>query len=735
VLSAVGRVYTGLVAAIAVGVGSAVAAALAERGRAHLADRATAAGSRSGLYVARVDEIMNPIRLGAHPAAAVEHDDGRIDRTPAFVERDRMPDLKAALASGGFVLVVGDSTAGKTRLAYEAMRVCLPRHVCVKPETSDALPAAIAAARQQRPSVLWLDDLEQYLGIGGLTRTDLVDLVGGGQIVVLATMRSHERDDLSARHDPERPASDRQVARAGRDVLAVVDREIRLQRRWSDRELTSAGKLVHDVRIAQALDSADTYGLAEVLAAGPQLLADWQDAWSAAPRTSVPGRTYGDARGAAVVSVAVDIRRAGYHRPVPIGILQVLHEEYLRDRGGAVLRPGTWENALAWATQPLHATSSLLVPMGEDRYLAFDYLVDAAAWDLATSPVPDATWQALIEHAEPADVVEIAWQASFAGHVEHVTRAFDRALAAGQYLAATHVAICLGDAGPETRAVELLELTIERAEAGGTVSAADLLAMRRDLAWELGEKVGGHGDPVHALGIIRQVADESTALLGADHPDTLLARIGLARQLGASGNLRQALDIARDVGARATQQDMILSARFEAALWTRDLDGPAAAARLFRELLEYAESLESVSWSFVIDCAWNLGGALVDAGDAEAALPLLDNTVEESKRVYGWEHRRTLNVRLTHINAVGAAGDPRKAVELAGRLAADSDRRLGAGHLTTLQARFALATWTGECGDEATARQFLAALHADTVRHFGEDHWLAIDTRTKPEQP
>jgi hypothetical protein len=217
VLSAVGWVYTGLVAAVAVGVGGAVAAVLTERGRAHLADRAkAAAGSRSGLYVAPVGEIEDPIRLGTHPAAAVEGEDGRIDRTPAFVERDQMADVKAALTAGGFVLMVGDSTAGKTRLAYEAMRACLPRHVCVKPETSDALPAAIAVARQKRPSVLWLDDLERYLGIGGLTRTDLVELVEVGRIVVLATMRSHERDDLSARHDPVRAASDRQVARAGR---------------------------------------------------------------------------------------------------------------------------------------------------------------------------------------------------------------------------------------------------------------------------------------------------------------------------------------------------------------------------------------------------------------------------------------------------------------------------------------------------------------------------------------
>ncbi|MGI5238246.1 hypothetical protein [Dactylosporangium sp. CA-139066] len=60
--------------------------------------------------------------------------------------------------------------------------------------------------------------------------------------------------------------------------------------RWSDRELERAGRLAHDIRIAHALRSADTHGLAEVMAAGPQLLTDWQDAFSAGPRTPGPDR-------------------------------------------------------------------------------------------------------------------------------------------------------------------------------------------------------------------------------------------------------------------------------------------------------------------------------------------------------------------------------------------------------------------------------------------------------------
>lgn len=177
-----------------------------------------------------------------------------------------------------------------------------------------------------------------------------------------------------------------------------------------------------------------------------------------------------------------------------------------------------------------------------------------------------------------------------------------------------------------------------------------------------------------------------------------------------------------------------LSARFEVAVWTWRLDGPAAAARIFCELLEYAESLESVPWSFIIDCGWNLGGALTDAGNANAALPILEATIEESQRAYGPEHRHTLNVRLTHVQAVGSAGEPKKAAKLAARLVEDSGRVLGEAYLTTLQARYAVAGWTAESGNEETARQLFETLHAETARLFGDDHWLVVEVGTRLKQ-
>jgi eukaryotic-like serine/threonine-protein kinase len=740
-LAAIGRVHTGVWAAVMVAVGSAIAAVISERGRSHLADQAKGdAKDRTPVDLTTVAQLPDPIKLGVHPAAEEKTPEGHIDQVPPFIERDQLAGMEQALLAGGFVLVVGDSTAGKTRLAYEAMRRRLPRHTCVTPKHLDAIAAAVSAAKETRPSVLWLDDLERYLRLGGLTRDEVADLLkeGAGKVVVLATMRAQEREAISARYDPGREHSDRQLARTGREVLDAVTHEIRLERRWSPGELAAAELHRDDPRIARALRSAAKHGLAEFMAAGPQLLQDLRDARSATPdrlMVNLPGGPRGDPRGAALVTAAIDARRAGYHRPVPLPLLRDLHEVYLRAWGGAALRPDPWDTALAWATQPLHATSSLLEP-ADDGYLAFDYLVDEAARDPTTPPIPDATWKALIQHAEPADAVEIAWQASFAGRIEQVEPAFARALAAHEYLGAAQVASCLGEAGHERRAIELLEATIARAEADPSVSPEDLLTMRRALAWQIGEKVSGHGDPHRALQIARQVLRDSITVHGAAHPETLFATVALARQVGAAGDPNRALTLAREIDAEATatlgaDHETTLRARFEIAHWTREVDGAAAAAEEYAKLIEQMKALEPEPWSAIIDVMWNLGSCLSDVGDHARAVQISAAAIEQARQAYGDTHIRVLRMRLTHIRVVGLSGDPGSAATLGGRLASDCAELLGESHLTTLEARHELAYWTAAAGDPETAIPLYHVLQADLGKFLDHDHWLTQQNRAE----
>jgi tetratricopeptide (TPR) repeat protein len=424
---------------------------------------------------------------------------------------------------------------------------------------------------------------------------------------------------------------------------------------------------------------------------------------------------------------------------VSLSLLRDLHESYLVSSGGAALRPEPWETALQWATYPLHATSSLLEPSEDGLFLAFDYLVDAAMRDTATPPVPEVVWTALVEQARPDDLVEVAWEASYVGHVDYVRRALDRATDEHQYVTAAALAECLSDAGLDAEAGERLERIIAQAAASGEVAAQDLLSMRRALAWGVGEKVGGHGDPQRALGVIRDVVRDSELCFGEDHPDSLNARLVLARQLGATGSASEALELATDIAAKSTRQLgpnhwLTLSARFEVAVWTRTMEGAREGVRLFRDLLEYLRSLDSEQPLLVIDTMWNLSGALRDDGDVASAIGLLESAVEESSAAYGPRHWNTLTVRLSYAEAVGQNGEPDKAVNLAAELADDCAYSLGPAHLTTLQARRVKAEWTARAGDRTSALEQYSSLHGDATRMFDENHWLTKEIRTQHGQ-
>lgn len=270
------------------------------------------------------------------------------DAFPAFIPRDKSAEIQAALTSRRFVLLVGDSTAGKSRAAFEALRETCPTHrlLIPDPESGANLAAAFETAESMRPSVIWLDDLERYLTSGSALAHLIGNvIVGRPGVLVVATIRAHERARFRGIETSPVPE--------GAAAVFGLAHEIRLDRRWSAAELRRASGHLEDERIARAIESSGTYGIAEFLAAGPRLLATWRDACS----------PEGDhSRGAALVAAAADAFCAGWTAYVPVPVLRDLHEHHLLALGGARAHPEPWESALAWATQPIFASSSLLLP-------------------------------------------------------------------------------------------------------------------------------------------------------------------------------------------------------------------------------------------------------------------------------------------------------------------------------------------------------------------------------------
>jgi eukaryotic-like serine/threonine-protein kinase len=263
----------------------------------------------SGL-VLRVRDVNNPVVLGVHPAGSLPgggHEASSLGRVPAFVPRELMIPLQRALLTDRFVLLIGDSTAGKSRAAYEAIRL-LPDHRLVFPRDREGLPAATRAILSQRRSILWLNDLDRFLGPGGLDAHTVQRLLGSKRdVIIVASMRAQEHAkyltaySLQAEETGVGPlVAGPDVLQAGRDVidLAAV---IRVERQWSAVDLAAAREYSDDPRIADAVAHADRFGVAEYLAAAPQLHSAWQDAWA-------PG---GSPRGAALVAAAVVSRDIG----------------------------------------------------------------------------------------------------------------------------------------------------------------------------------------------------------------------------------------------------------------------------------------------------------------------------------------------------------------------------------------------------------------------------------------
>jgi TPR repeat protein len=363
-------------------------------------------------WLPRVRQVSDPVALGVHPAVDPPTIAGtpapeRPRNAPLYVPRDLDSALDQAVARGGLVLLVGDSTAGKSRAAFEAIHRHLGDRWLLVPSRRDSLRTLLDAEIQFRDTVVWLNDLERYVGPDGLDEGLLRRLLGDGtrRIVVLATMRATEYATRSPVHDLGQPDHKRIQRRAEQMLLDQVTQRLQVARLFSDSEQQHARiRSQDDPRIADALKHADRYGLAEYLAAGPKLLQEWDDAWAIGNQPA----------GAALVAAAVDSRRAGLDEPVPADVLLKLAPSYLDTTIAGLLSPNAFQRGLEWAAAPRYGASALLVRHVDGGYLAFDYLFDNLERNPNAPEIPEAIWQSVVAAAKEDTAKSVALRADYA---------------------------------------------------------------------------------------------------------------------------------------------------------------------------------------------------------------------------------------------------------------------------------------------------------------------------------
>ncbi|GGX16527.1 hypothetical protein GCM10010321_33590 [Streptomyces chartreusis] len=278
------------------------------------------------------------------------------------------------------------------------------------------------------PFILWLDDLEGFLGNQGMNPA-LLDSLERLNIAIVATMR----DELFETYANSRPYKDSGEENSSRQIgnrlLRAVE-PIFIGRIWSEREVDRASK-AGDERLADAVTHSNIYGVAEYVAAGPSLLEEWQRAQ----------RVSGHPRGAALVQASVDLARAGFSGAVDIDVLQDLHEKYL---SSPTLRPETWDEAKSWATKVRHGVSGLLIP-GEEyegMWRAFDYLPDSISRSRQDrSDVPDFIWKEALDLCpDNDDRWLIGMHAYMAGRNDYAVAAWEPLARDGNGSAAANLA-------------------------------------------------------------------------------------------------------------------------------------------------------------------------------------------------------------------------------------------------------------------------------------------------------
>ncbi|WP_058042878.1 tetratricopeptide repeat protein [Streptomyces roseifaciens] len=421
---------------------------------------------------------------------------------PAYVMRDLdgavRERIRAAGRSGGAVLVVGDSVAGKTRTLYEGVRAELPGHRFVRPAHPADVPTLIARiVASADPCVLWLDELDRYLEEGCLTEHGLTEL-RRTQAVLLATL------DASALGRPSDQKAVRQM------------QPIALDRRWNTAERRRAAKSKDPRVVRAATRSTADLGVAEYLAADPWL---WQE-------LKLADRAGGQPRGAALTRAGIDLSRAGIGRPLPTSLLFEAHLPYLVDSGGPLLRPEPVDDALAWAGRTRYGVSSMLLPVGEDVWKAHPQLVAAA--DEAGVPVHCLTWLQAFGAADSLDeIFTVVLNAS--RHEPSIAVFLWRELAdAGIKEAANNLGVTLADLGRHEEAERVYRTQADLEDPIVLLNLGNLLCKtgRHDEAAEAYRESGerGQANAWNSLGLLfkeqgefarAEVCLRSAALAGA----------------------------------------------------------------------------------------------------------------------------------------------------------------------------------------------------------------------------
>ena len=223
-------------------------------------------------------------------------------------------------------------------------------------------------------------------------------------------------------------------------------------------------------------------------------------------------------------------------------------------------------------------------------------------------------------------------------------------------------------------------------------TAQEVLAMKDALATVATEA----GDFGCAIEILKDAAEESGRLLGADHPDALSSRNNLAIAYRAAGRLNDAIPLHEET---LKAQEQLLEPNHPDTLITRNNLASAYqdagrlndAIPLFEETLTAEEQLFGPDHPDTLITRNNLASAYRAAGRLNDAIPLHEENFKARTQLLGPNHPHTLTSRNNLASAYYAAGRINDAIPLFEENLTAQTQILGPNHPHTLTSRNNLA--------------------------------------------
>ncbi len=504
--------------------------------------------------------------------------------------------MTEARQSGGFLLVVGNSSVGKTRLLYEAARDILPDFAVLVPDLGNGeVVNRIGEAKFHLPKlIVWLDELQRFLagpyltppGSTAITAAAIRRLVDAPTPVVIvgALWPEHAAELRATEPDPDREQRQRTLYPEAMDILQ--DRRVQeiVLHTFSAAEREQASRLAsQDPRLAEALADHD-YNITEFLAGAPELMRRYERA---------------SEEQAAILLAAVDARRVGIQAPLTAALLYAAARGNLR----TVHENDSWfPPALAELTRhdrPQDRATAPLIPLPDAQhtsvvgYTVADYLQQRLARKRRCIRLRDATWQAFADYShDREDAIRVARAAGNRLRYRYAEHIYRRLADGGDPDGAGYLVGLLARQGRLDEAIAVSRAWAENGDDDAAKAVPHLLAE------------AGQTDELRALS---NAGDQRAA----DELVIALAKKGQTRELQDLADAGDAHAADRLVGALVAQCDIdALRKRADAGDWY-------AATRLADLLTKQGRLDELRAWA--------------DAGSGAAAYALAIELAEQNR--------------------------------------------------------------------------------------------------------